>query len=330
MDWKALMEQNTWWITIVSFLVTIASFAWGLLVARNQPENRRWAFRFAGGTFAVLLGIVLINRHTPDQLMPPTTPAPSPIQGPTTSSPRPKSTSKSDGQEENWQKMVPEEPGFVRALDSRDSKLRSLDMWVEGIEQTANKTVVHAAVRGWPNSGTVSLLHASGAYLVDDHGNSYDLKEERRLGNEPFLSQGEVRPATKRRFDLLFRSIPLTEFIRLKHPQFPIYTIYKAAKPSVYFCNPSRWYAASTSELFCDGKLVTPLANGQYTTVQFHSGQHHCGVRSSESLIDLNLVNSNLYYVQMKETFWGKAGMNLVSTQEGGAQDPKLFMRCME
>lgn len=229
--------------------------------------------------------------------------------------------------EEDWSSMTLS-PKWVEGLNFSDQKLARINMWVESVDATPAKTVIHVAINGWDENSNSGLLPATGAYIVDSDGKSYNLESENRLGVEPFTSDGQVRPHTIERFELSFPPLTPTRSILLKHPQFPPLTIYKSPA-SVNFCSPKATLASGTTTIFCNGNFVTELPNGERREFRFTPGQNACGQSGSEPVLRLNLETGKRYYIQVNDTWLSKFSLKLISNEEIQIDNPDAIASCM-
>lgn len=229
---------------------------------------------------------------------------------------------------QNWNNMMLDHQ-WVPAQNFADQRLRQLNMWVESIDADQSKTVIHAAVQRWSGDGNVNLAPASGAYIVDDNGRSYNLVSENRDGVAPFTFDGQVRPETIERFELEFPPLRSTQSIRLMHPQFLPLTIYRSPA-SIMFCSPKATFASKTTDISCDGNLVTAVPNGERRLIRFAPGTHACGQHNSEPALTLYLENGKRYYVQVRDRWFSKLTLTVVSKDENQTDDSNLVPLCME
>lgn len=206
-----------------------------------------------------------------------------------------------------WPNMT-RDPDAVLADDDRNGGRKVLSMWVEGVIFTPEHTMLMIAIKNWAENILGTVEPASGAYIVDDQGRSSYFQTEIRYGRGPFVENGEVEPGTVVHLELQFPQVQPTGSITLKLPEFLPITVYEY-RPSVTvsFCRASEQIGASLAiDIFCDGKHIVSLSNGESAEVRLRIGKHSFQARWKPLLmgivegrsLELTLRANQTYYIQ--------------------------------
>jgi hypothetical protein len=117
------------------------------------------------------------------------------------------------------------EPEWVPAWNYTDTKLKEINMWVEGVVVAPESITIHIAAKTWTNYTEATLKNASGAYIIDDQGHAYN-RQSKGIIDKIFGPDQDVRPGVIERDELAFPATTPTDTLTLYHPQFEPIKIY--------------------------------------------------------------------------------------------------------
>ena len=105
------------------------------------------------------------------------------------------------------------------AVTAKDKDVH-LNMWVQAVYSTPSDTILEVECKTWSDSESAKLDGASEAYLVDQYGHKYDLREDRGEYG-PFSNNRTINGSEIYRWSLVFPRVANDAVaLKLKHPQF--------------------------------------------------------------------------------------------------------------